>query len=63
MNEAPKLLDSDGNSLDSLVGNGSEVTVKIKPYKNDYGSFAELVAVKVENLVEYSESDSENEEF
>ena len=63
LNEAPKLLDSDGNSLDSLVGNGSEVTVKIKPYKNDYGSFAELVAVKVENLVEYSESDSENEEI
>ena len=62
-NDAPKLLDSDGNQLDSLVGNGSEVTVKIKPYKNNYGSFAELIAVKVDNLVEYSEADSDNEEF
>jgi hypothetical protein len=62
-NDAPKLLDSDGNALDSLVGNGSEVTVKIKPYKNNYGSFAELIAVKVDNLVEYAEADSDNEEF
>ena len=58
-NDAPKLVDSDGNPLDSLVGNGSEVTVKIKPYKNNYGSFAELIAVKVDNLVEYSEADSD----
>jgi len=60
---APKLFDNDGNSLDVSVGNGSEVTVKIKPYKNNYGRFAELIAVKVDNLVEYSEADSDNEEF
>ena len=52
-NTAPKLVDTDGNDLDVSVGNGSEVVVKIKPYKNDYGQFAELMAVKVENLVEY----------
>ena len=62
-NAAPKLVDTDGNDLDVSVGNGSEVVVKIKPYKNDYGQFAELMAVKVENLVEYVEGDSDNEEF
>lgn len=62
-NAAPKLVDTDGNDLDVSVGNGSEVIVKIKPYKNDYGQFAELMAVKVENLVEYVEGDTDNEEF
>ena len=62
-NTAPKLVDTDGNDLDVSVGNGSEVVVKIKPYKNDYGQFAELMAVKVENLVEDVEGDTDNEEF
>jgi len=62
-NPAPKLVDTDGNDLDFSVGNGSEVVVKIKPYKNDYGQFAELMAVKVENLIEYVEGDTDNEEF
>jgi hypothetical protein len=62
-NTAPKLVDADGNSMDITVGNGSEVTVKIKPYKNDYGTYAELMAVKVDNLIEYGEQDSDNEEF
>ena len=46
-----------------LVGNGSLVKVKIKPYQNNYGTFAELIAVKVNELVEYAEADSDNEEF
>ena len=62
-NTAPKLVDADGNPMDITVGNGSEVTVKIKPYKNDFGNFAELMAVKVDNLIEYGEQDSDNEEF
>lgn len=62
-NPAPKLVNSDGEPIDVSVGNGSEVVVKIKPYKNDYGQFAELIAVKVENLVEYIEADTDNEEF
>ena len=62
-NTAPKLVDADGNSMDINVGNGSEVTVKIKPYKNDFGTYAELMAVKVDNLIEYGEQDSDNEEF
>jgi len=62
-NAAPKLINVDGEPIDVSVGNGSEVTVKIKPYKNDFGQFAELMAVKVENLVEYVEGDTDNEEF
>ena len=63
-NPAPKLVDSDGNALDVSLGNGSEVTVKIKPYTGKYGTFAELIAVKVTDLIEYSESSSDdNEEF
>ena len=62
-NTAPKLINVDGVPNDVSVGNGSEVTVKIKPYKNDFGQFAELMAVKVENLIEYVEGDTDNEEF
>ena len=50
--------------MDVSVGNGSGVTVKIKPYTGKYGTFAELIAVKVTDLIEYSESSSDdNEEF
>ena len=62
-NAAPLLVDGDGNKLDVAVGNGSEVKVKIKPYTGKYGTFAELVAVKVNNLIEYTEADTDNEEF
>ena len=63
-NPAPKLINIDGEAIDVSVGNGSEVIVKIKPYKNDFGQFAELMAVKVENLVEYVEGNTDdNEEF
>ena len=62
-NPAPKLVDGDGIAVEVAIGNGSEVTVKIKPYKNNYGRFAELMAVKVDSLVEYAEQESDNEEF
>ena len=62
---APKLYDGDGNSLDVTVGNGSKVTVKIKPYSNNFGKFAELIAVRVDELAEYDggSEDLDNEEF
>ena len=62
-NTAPKLINVDGDPIDVSVGNGSEVTIKIKPYKNDFGQFAELMAVKVDNLIEYVEGDTDNEEI
>lgn len=62
-NTAPKLVDVDGNPMDVSVGNGSDVKVKIKPYTGKYGTFAELIAVKVTNLIEYTEPSSDNEEF
>ena len=43
-----------------IYENNKTVTM---PYKNNYGRFAELIAVKVDNLVEYAEADSDNEEF
>jgi hypothetical protein len=63
-NKAPKLIDSDGNPLDCLIGNGSNITVKVRPYSTAYGTFGELVAVKVNELVDYDDSgDDDNEEF
>ena len=58
-NAAPLLVDGDGKGFRI----GSEVKVKIKPYTGKYGTFAELVAVKVNNLIEYTEADTDNEEF
>jgi hypothetical protein len=63
VNSAPKLVDTDGNPMDVSVGNGSEVKVKFKPYSSKFGTFGELIAVKVNKLVEYSEPDADNEEF
>jgi len=60
-NPAPKLVDAEGTDLDVNVGNGSGVTVKIKPYTGKYGTFAELIAVKVTDLNEYSVARSDNE--
>ena len=60
----PKLIDADGNALDTIIGNGSDVVVKVKPYSFNGGTYGELVAVKVENLVEYGEvPEDDNEEF
>jgi|TARA_R110002126_G_scaffold128232_3_gene270738 hypothetical protein len=63
INSAPRLVDSEELDLDVNIGNGSEVIVKIKPYDGKYGTFAELMGVKVTSLVEYTEGESGNEEF
>ncbi len=57
LNKVPKLLDSNNEELDVLVGNGSEVKVQYREWEttNHYGSFKglDLQAVQVLNLVPY----------
>ena len=61
VNEAPKLVDAENNPLDVLVGNGSLVKVKIKPYQNNYGTFAELIAVNEEGEISYDVNNIKDE--
>lgn len=53
----PLVMDKEGNVFDGLVGNGSNVTVKILAYPYKYGSKSgfghRLEAVKINELVEY----------
>ena len=53
----PSVLDSDGHPLDKLVGNGSDVVVKVTTYdydnKNGKGVGSRLESVRVDKLVEY----------
>lgn len=57
LNKVPKLLDSNNEELDVLVGNGSEVKVQYREWEttNHYGSFKglDLQAVQVLDLVPY----------
>lgn len=56
-NPLPKLLDLNGQPLDILVGNGSDVKVQYREWEvtNSYGNFKglDLQGVKVMNLVPY----------
>lgn len=49
----PKVFDKENQPLEKLVGNGSEVTVKIAVYDSAKGKGTRLESVRVENLVEY----------
>ena len=61
---APLLIDEDGNKLDGTVTNGSDITVKFKTFTSSFGTFGELVAVKVHSINEYEQQvDLDNEEF
>lgn len=54
----PLLKDSKNNDWDgSLIGNGSKINAKFHVYTNSYGTFAELDAVQVVKLVEYTKTD------
>jgi hypothetical protein len=57
--EAPKVFDKDGKPMDGkLVGNGSDVTLKLDIYGNPQGPRKYLAArwesMRVDNLVEYN---------
>lgn len=51
----PKLLDKHNEPMDKLVGNGSEVTVKVQVYDTlTKGVGHRLESVRVENLITYN---------
>lgn len=57
-NDAPKVVDSNNSPMhNTLIGNGSLVNVKYRPYSWSYsnrkGVSADLMAVQVVDLVEY----------
>ncbi len=49
----PELLDEDGNEYEGLIGNGSEVTVKVSVYDTVKGKGSRLEAVRIDKLVPY----------
>lgn len=51
--DPPTVLDTDGNKLEQLVGNGSDVTIKVIVYDTMKGKGHRLEAVKVNKLVPY----------
>lgn len=55
--DPPLLLDHDNNPMDqeTLIGNGSKVTVKIDTFPTAKGNGHRLVAVRVDELVVYDE--------
>jgi hypothetical protein len=51
--EAPAVTDKEGNKVESLVGNGSDVTIKVVVYDTMKGKGHRLEAVRVDNLIPY----------
>ena len=60
----PRVFIDDGNgelediTFTKLIGNGSKGTVQFEVMENSYGTFAKLLAVKVDELVEVQQGDS-----
>lgn len=54
---APQMLDKDSNPMDpnTVIGNGSVVTVKVTTYDGAKGKAHRLEAVRVDNLIPYGE--------
>ena len=55
--EPPKVLDFEGNPMTDLIGNGSDVTIKVSVYDTAKGKGHTLEAVKVNELVEFGKSE------
>lgn len=49
----PKVFNADNSEFDGLIGNGSEVTLKVAVYDTMKGPGHRLESVRVEKLVEY----------
>ena len=68
MNRAPTLVDAQKRTMTDLVGNGSVVNVKYRPYVYDNkfgkGKGADLMGVQVIELVRFdADPDEEDEDF
>jgi hypothetical protein len=55
--EAPPVVDADGKPVDKLIGNGSDITIKVVVYDTVKGKGHRLEAVRVNNLIEYQKPD------
>lgn len=57
--EPPAVVDADGSPWpsDKLIGNGSEVTLKLEIYNTMKGKSSRLESVRVDNWVEYNSPD------
>lgn len=61
--DPPVLLDADGNELDALVGNGSEVACKVSVFSTAKGNGHRLEGVKVLKLEEFGGVIGDNDDF
>jgi hypothetical protein len=55
--EAPPVTDAEGKPVEKLIGNGSDVTVKVVVYDTVKGKGHRLEAVRVNSLIEYQKPD------
>lgn len=55
-NGRPVIFDADNNVIDDerLIGNGSEVTIKVRVYQTSMGPGTEWLSLRTDNLVEYN---------
>lgn len=58
----PMIVDEKDNIIDALLGNGSEVTVKVKIYDTKYGKGTRMEAILVHKLEEYEGGEEADEE-
>lgn len=56
--DPPTVVDANGGKLDQLVGNGSEVTVKVVVYDTMKGKGHRMEAVKVTKLIPYEKREA-----
>lgn len=58
----PEVLDSEGNPMTKNIGNGSEVTCKVEIYEFDGKVGHRLLAVRADNLVEFTDKNQVSED-
>lgn len=56
--DPPLVTDGDGNKVEALVGNGSDVTIKVVVYDTVKGKGHRLEAVRVDKLIPYEKTEA-----